>query len=197
MAEDIVTYQDRIAVKEERLREILELEQFKPYCQVFNQFLFGKVTQSLLLLHCYPIERFLVNGKPYFRGDHDISLRKFQAYLGLGYSYQISGDTSAKQDKVKKSWKGSDLVRSHLYAHAMVTICPNKAAKTEIIAKLKDSWLNSRNHTYFAGDEKTGQKIAVNQELPSFKALGKDELCRLLFYETRLLYQLLTDNLLK
>ncbi|MGV2389706.1 MAG UNVERIFIED_CONTAM: hypothetical protein LVR29_19950 [Microcystis novacekii LVE1205-3] len=72
----------------------------------------------------------------------------------------------------------------------MVTICPNKAAKTEIIAKLKDSWLNSRNHTYFARDEKTGQKIAVNQELPSFKALGKDELCRLLFYETRLLYQL-------
>jgi hypothetical protein len=53
LAKDIVTYQDRIAVKEERLREILELEQFKPYCQVFNQFLFGKVTQSLLLLHCY------------------------------------------------------------------------------------------------------------------------------------------------
>ncbi len=59
-------------------------------------------------------KKFLVNGKPYFRGDHDISLRKFQAYLGLGYSYQISGDTSAKQDKVKKSWKGSDLMRSHL-----------------------------------------------------------------------------------
>jgi hypothetical protein len=27
--------------------------------------------------------------------------------------------------------------------------------------------------------------------------LGKDGLCRLLFYETRLLYQLLTDNLVK
>ncbi|MFM2027031.1 MAG: hypothetical protein RLZZ339_1748 [Cyanobacteriota bacterium] len=114
LAKDIVTYQDRIAVKEKNRREILELEQFKGYCQVFDQFLFGTVTQSLLLLHCYPIERFLVNGKPYFRGNHDISLRKFQAYLGLGYSYQISGDTSAKQDKVKKSWKGSDLMRSHL-----------------------------------------------------------------------------------
>jgi hypothetical protein len=126
-------------------------------------------------------------------------LRKFQAYLGLGYSYQISGDTCAKQDKVKKSWKGSD--SGTLYTcmlDAMVTICPNKAAKTEIIAKLKDSWLNSRNHTYFAGDEKTGQKIAVNQELPSFKALGKDGLfVACCFFETRLLYQLLTDNLLK
>jgi transposase len=59
-------------------------------------------------------KKFLVNGKPYFRGDHDIRLRKFQTYLGLGYSYQLSGDTSAKQDKVKKSWKGSDLMRSHL-----------------------------------------------------------------------------------
>ena len=82
LAKDIVTYQDRIAVKELNLSEILELEQFNGYCRVFEQFLFGTVTQSLLLLHCYPIERFLVNGKPYFRGDHDISLRKFQAYLG-------------------------------------------------------------------------------------------------------------------
>jgi hypothetical protein len=73
LAKDIVTYQDRIAFKELNLREILELEQFKDYCRVFEQFLFGTVTQGLLLLHCYPIERFLVNGKPYFRGDHDIS----------------------------------------------------------------------------------------------------------------------------
>lgn len=192
---DIITYQDRIAVKELNLREILELEQFKAYCQVFEQFLFGTVTQSLLLLHCYPIERFLVNGKPYFRGDHDISLRKFQAYLGLGYSYQVSGDTSAKHDKVNKSWKGSDLVRSHLYAHAMVTICPDKPAKTEIIGKLKHSWLNTRIHVYY--DYQNGRRIEKRKELPSFKALGKDGLCRLLFYETRLLYQLLTDNLVK
>ncbi|TRV08960.1 MAG: hypothetical protein EWV41_09665 [Microcystis wesenbergii Mw_MB_S_20031200_S109] len=65
------------------------------------------------------------------------------------------------------------------------------------MAKLKNSWLNPRKHTYFIRDKKTGQKIEVIQELPSFKALGKDGLCRLLFYETRLLYQLLTDNLVK
>ena len=175
LANDIVMYATRISIKEAELSEILELEQFKDYCQVFNQFLFGTVTQSLLLLHCYPIERFLVNGKPYFRGDHDISLRKFQAYLGLGYSYQISGDTSAKQDKVKKSWKGSDLMRSHLYAHALVTICPNKPAKTEIMAKLKHSWLNPRIHSYY--DREKGEKIEKKKELTSFKALGKDGLC--------------------
>ncbi|MBE5230992.1 MAG: hypothetical protein IM550_04620 [Microcystis sp. M54BS1] len=79
----------------------------------------------------------------------------------------------------------------------MVSICPNKPAKTEIMTKLKNSWLNPRKHTYFICNEKTGQKTQVTQELPSFKALGKDGLCRLLFYETRLLYQLLTQNLVK
>jgi hypothetical protein len=73
LANDIMTYQYRISVKEEELGEIQDLDDFKPYCQVFSQFGFGIVTQSLLLLHCYPIDRFLVKGKPYFRGDHDIS----------------------------------------------------------------------------------------------------------------------------
>ncbi|CCI37427.1 hypothetical protein MICAK_3260035 [Microcystis aeruginosa PCC 9701] len=41
------------------------------------------------------------------------------------------------------------MVRSHLYAHALCTICLNKPAKTEIIAKIKDCWLNSGIHTYF------------------------------------------------
>ena len=54
-------------------------------------------------------------------------------------------------------------MRSDLYAHAIGTICPNKPAKTEIIAKLKDSWLNTRKHTYFTRNEKTGHKIEVNQ----------------------------------
>ena len=166
LANDIIMYQTRISIKEEELSAILELEQFQAYFQVFEHFLFGTVTQSLLLLHCYPIERFLVNGKPYFRGNHDISLRKFQAYLGLGYSYQISGDTSAKQDKVKKSWKGSDLMRSHLYAHALVTICPNKPAKTEIISKLKHSWLNPRLHVYY--DHENGQRIEKKERVTQF-----------------------------
>ncbi|AKE64499.1 hypothetical protein MYAER_2151 [Microcystis aeruginosa NIES-2549] len=55
------------------------------------------------------------------------------------------------------------MVRSDLYAHALCNIYPNKPSKTEIIAKLKDSWLNSGIHSYFTRDEKTGHKIEVNQ----------------------------------
>jgi hypothetical protein len=76
-------------------------------------------------------------------------------------------------------------MRSHLYAQALVTICPNKPAKTEIIGKLKHSWLNPRIHSYY--DREKGEKIEKKKELTSFKALGKDGLCRLLFDETRLL----------
>jgi hypothetical protein len=183
-------------VKEKELAEILDKTESKSYYDVFSQFGFGIVTQSLLLLHCYPIVRFLVKGNPYFRGDHDIRLRRFQAYLGLAYSYEISGDTSALAGKVKKSWKGSDLVRSHLFAQALVTICPNKPANTEIIGKLKQSWLYPRIHLYYESDVNTGQKVEKKQELPSFKALDQDVLCRLLFYETRLLYQLLLKQLI-
>jgi hypothetical protein len=95
-----------------------------------------------------------------------------------------------------KSWKGSDLVRSHLFTHVLVTICPNKPTLTEIIGKLKQSWLYPRIHLYYGTDVKTGQKVQKKQELPSFKALGRDSFCCLLFYETRLLYQLLLKHLI-
>lgn len=55
--------------------------------------------------------------------------------------------------------------------------------------KLKNAWFNPRSHEFTVINEKTGKKERKSQELPSFKALGKDGICRLLFYETRLLYQ--------
>jgi hypothetical protein len=82
-------------------------------------------------------------------------------------------------------------VRSHLSAQALVTICPIKPANTEIIRKLKQSWLYPRIYLYYETDVNTGQKVEKKQELPSFEALGKDCLFSLLFYETRLLYKLL------
>ena len=47
-----------------------------------------------------------------WRASPDRSLRKFQAYLGLSYSYSQSGDKKTRQ------FHGSTLVRSHLYVWA-------------------------------------------------------------------------------
>ncbi|NJO94088.1 MAG: hypothetical protein HC820_06525 [Hydrococcus sp. RM1_1_31] len=49
--------------------------------------------RSLLLMHCYPIKRFDVNNQPYWQNNHDISLRKFQAFLGLSYIYDLGNNT--------------------------------------------------------------------------------------------------------
>jgi hypothetical protein len=46
LANDIIIYQTRISIKEEELRDILDLEQFKLYRQVFNQFCFGTIVIS-------------------------------------------------------------------------------------------------------------------------------------------------------
>lgn len=178
MCSDIINYQSRIVDCERVIAELLTDIEFRPYVKIFRQFGFGIVIQSLLLFHCYPLNRFLLDGKPYRKSGHDLSCRKFQSYLGLSFTYEASGDGSAKSQKVKKKWYGSSIVRAHLYAHALATICKKQGKpKTEIQQKLKDAWLETRI------DPQTQKKS------PSFQSLGKDGICRLLFYETRLLYQ--------
>jgi hypothetical protein len=193
MANDLMDHQQRLNEHEQMLNEILMDDHFREYHRTFVRFGYSIVMQSLILLHVYPLERFFVNGKPYWKNNHDLSLRKFQAYLGLAYTYEKSGDTSAKDNKVKKKWFGSDLVRSHLYPHALTTICnPKSHAKSAILLKLRDSWFNDRevNETY---RDNKGRKQIRKVKHPSFQSLGKDGICRLLFYETRLLYQELRE----
>lgn len=150
----------------------------KEYRKVFVKFGFGLPLQIILMVHTYPLDKFFLEGQPYRKNGHDQSLRKFQSYLGLGYTYSKSGSLSADGKQNKKSWRGSTLVRSSLYAHLLVTVCnPKKEPSNEIQLKLKKAWLEPRV------DPKSGEKF------PSFKSLGKDGVCRLLFYESRLLYQ--------
>ncbi len=111
----------------DKLRSALSLPQYKSYFDVFDRFGFGLDNHILLLYHCYPFDKFLVNGKAWIEREagkngkmqkRDRSLRKFQAYLGMSYSYRQSGD------KNSRSFHGSSLVRSHLYAWAVCMIAP-------------------------------------------------------------------------
>jgi hypothetical protein len=76
---------------------------------------------------------------------------------------RFRGILPRSQDKGKKSWKGSDLVRSHWFPHPLVNICPNKRANTKIIGKLKESWFYPRIHLYYETDVNTGQKVEKKQ----------------------------------
>jgi hypothetical protein len=177
LAGDIVTLQDRLAVTSEMIITLATAPEFDRYSRILKDFGYRDL-MGLILIHVYPFDRFLVNGLPYRQRNHDLSLRKFQAFLGLSYSYESSGDTSATFEKVKKKWAGSEIVRSHLYAHKLVTICnPRYKARSPVQQRLKDAWFDGRV------DPVTGERFRP------FKPLGKDGICRLLFYETRMLYQ--------
>lgn len=175
----IISLENQDQELELKLSGLLALPDFKPYMEVFDKFRYGIILKSLLLFHCYPFDGFLVNGKPDLSPKgKDLSLRKFQAFLGLAYSYEQSGSTSQSKDIMTKTWLGSKIVRNHLYAHALCIICSKKVvAYSEPLKRLKQDWFNDRV------DPQTG---VVS---PSFKSLGKDGLCRLLFLETRLLYR--------
>ena len=95
----IMAIETRITANLDRFREVLEYPQFAPYFEVFDRFGFGLDNKILLLYHCYPFDKFLVNGIAWIERvardndklqKRDRSLRKFQAYMGMSYKYHKS-----------------------------------------------------------------------------------------------------------
>jgi hypothetical protein len=140
---------------------------------VFDRFGFGITCRALLLFNLYPFDKFLVNGKPWIeyepsRGKlqkRDRSLRKFQAFVGLSFSYKQSGD------KVGRKFHGNGIIRSHLYMFVTCTIT-RKIRHTPLRQKLSDRYQELRK---------------------SIK--GKDAITRILFKLTRMLFYELVKEL--
>jgi len=158
----------------EQIEAAIHLPQFDSYHRVFDRFLFGTTVRALLLFNFYPFEKYLVNGKPwieYERSKNKLqkrnrSLRKFQAYAGLSFSYKQSGD------KVSRKFHGNATIRSHLYMWAICTITRKSSVHhTDITQELSDRY----------------------QELRK-TARGKDATTRILFKVTRMLFYELTKE---
>ena len=165
----LVDIETRISDLYLRLEQTRDVAEFQSYFKVFSRFGFGLDNQILLLYHIYPFEKFLHQGKAMIereRGKNghlqkrDRSLKKFQAYLGMSYSYRQSGD------KKTRKFHGSTIVRSHLYAWAVCMVAPkNQRIKSDLGKQLCDRY----------------QELRVNVK-------GKDALIRILFKATRMLY---------
>ena len=165
----LVDIEQRITQVLNQLKDIVNYPEFKSYFVVFDRFGFGLDNKILLLYHCYPFDKFLLNGCAWIEREEgkngkmqkrDRSLRKFQAFMGMSYSYRQSGD------KKSRSFHGSSLVRSHLYAWAVCMVAPqNQRIKSDIGKQLSDRY----------------QELRVNVK-------GKDALIRILFKVTRMLY---------
>ncbi len=167
-AKIIVGLEMRIGVILETITEEISQKEFDDYNAVFDRFNFGLNVRTLLLFNLYPFEKFLVAGKPWVEYERksgklqkrDRSLRKFQAFMGLSYSYKQSGD------KVKRKFHGNSMIRSHLYIWAVCVLSRTKNIKhNQLTQELSDRYTELRK-----------------------SVKGKDALTRILFKLTRMLF---------
>ncbi|MEB3338975.1 MAG: transposase [Leptolyngbyaceae bacterium] len=104
---------------EVEMRSHLGDVRFLPYRKVFAEFGFGERVEALILSQIYPLENYLVDGKPEVRilrnpatgksTKRYLSLRKFQKALGAAPTREESGD----RKMTKKA--GSQLCRTALW----------------------------------------------------------------------------------
>lgn len=124
----ICDLQAREAELELQLRERLQDPRFAPYRKVFAEFGFGAKIEALLLSQIYPIENYLLDGRPEIKvrkgrnsgkptAKH-LSLRRFKKALGVAPIREESGDKKA----TKKG--GSQLCRTALWQWIFVRIEP-------------------------------------------------------------------------
>lgn len=168
----------RLSAHLELLEDAVSNSNFDAYNRVFDRFGFGLSTRALLLFNLYPFDKFLHNGKPLIEREfndadklqkRDRSLRKFQAFLGMSYSYSDSGKKSVKK------FHGSSMVRSHLYAWAVCMVAPKSDRISSVVGKQLSERYDELRQT----------------------VKGKDALVRILFKSTRLLYCELVKELVR
>jgi hypothetical protein len=116
---------------EEELRSHLRDDCFTPYFQVFQEFGFGFRLSAILIAYIYPIDNFLIDGKPEVKfhlgrkskkpTKRYLSLRRFQKTLGLAPSLEASGDK-----KGIKTSDGSRLCRKAMWQWVFSSLEPEK-----------------------------------------------------------------------
>lgn len=125
---------------EREMKSLLSDARFLPYRKVFAEFGFGERVEALLLSQIYPLENYLVDGKPEVKirkGKNSgkptkryLSLRRFQKALGTAPTREDSGD----KHTTKKA--GSALCRIALWQWIFTRIEPQKMRPKNATGKL-------------------------------------------------------------
>jgi hypothetical protein len=139
-AKRICDLQDEEHAIEGELSELLTDSRFEPYRAVFKKFGFGDRLSSVIISQIYPIEGFLVDGKPEVRirqgrnskkpTKRHLSLRRFQKALGAAPHLEASGDS-----RKAKVVGGSDLCRKSLWQWVFTRIEPKRSRLKNDIGK--------------------------------------------------------------
>jgi hypothetical protein len=176
----ITDLQKQLHQTECELDKLLALPEFEKYLAVFKKFGFGTRMSSLLMFQCYPLDKFLLDGKVWV--EYEIgkskegipkeqkrhkSLRSFQLYLGYGYTKQQSGDG------LKMSLGGSDICRSHLFIWTNSCVIPARNDTKWLNKKLNETKSAAKHNTLQSikdSDQKLKQKINRLNFQPTFRS---------------------------
>jgi hypothetical protein len=134
----IATLQQREQKIVSEIREFLEPEELRPYVEVLERFGFGAKLQAVIIGAVFPLEKFMVDGKPVIdrweddRGKYkrDRSRAAFQMSLGSGKRLVESGQTTAYR------YGGSGLCRKQLYVWVNSQILSKPYSDSWLIAEL-------------------------------------------------------------
>lgn len=123
--------QRRERVLELEMRNLMKDSRFLSYRKVFAAFGFGERVEALILSQIYPLENYLVDGKPEVKirkgknsgmpTKRHLSRRRFQKALGVAPTREDSGDKRS----TKKA--GSSLCRMALWQWLFTRIEPKKS----------------------------------------------------------------------
>jgi hypothetical protein len=101
-AKSICELQERERILELSMRQLISDPRFNAYRRVFARFGFGQRVEALILSQIYPLENYLLNGKPEIRirkgkvsgksTKRELSRRRFQKALGVALAREESGD---------------------------------------------------------------------------------------------------------
>jgi hypothetical protein len=111
---------------------------FDKYRETLELFGFGYMMQATVLTNIYPIEKFLLSGKPHIdryeddRGKHkkNMSLSGFQISLGMGKRLIESGGSTTL------IYSGSSFARKMLYSWITTNVLPEKMADSWLVKEL-------------------------------------------------------------
>jgi uncharacterized protein involved in tolerance to divalent cations len=167
---------------------------FDKYRPTFELFGFGCVMQSTVLSTIYPIEKFLLAGKPHIdryeddRGKHkkNTSLAGFQLSLGMGKRLIESGNSTSL------IYSGSSFARKTLYSWIMPNVLAEKMAQSWLVCELDKRALSNPKPALTVAQLRTRWKETKGSKRDRHMA-GVRSAMTLGYRITRLLY----DHLIK
>ncbi|MCC3405024.1 MAG: transposase [Microcoleus sp. PH2017_10_PVI_O_A] len=138
------------AVIQNQLVELLKLEDFVKYHEVFERFGFGPIERGWILSRIFPFDSFLCMPKK-------AALRRFRQACGLGKVEKSSGQIAAGKGGGK--WTGCSNTRSVLWTYCYTRIEPNKnKSYSPLQQELKQFFLERSRDA--RGAKKRGRNLA-------------------------------------